>query len=96
MTTMNEPQAIGNGAHVVVGLSGGVDSAVSAWLLQEQGYRVSGLYMVNWTEDEEGYCTAAQDFQDARAVCEELSMPLHRVDFSREYRARVFDRFLAD
>jgi tRNA-specific 2-thiouridylase len=83
-------------SHVVVGLSGGVDSAVSAYLLQQQGYRVSGLYMVNWTEDEEGYCTAAQDFQDARAVCDELSIPLHRVDFSKEYRARVFDRFLAD
>ena len=82
--------------HVVVGLSGGVDSAVSAWLLREQGYRVSGLYMVNWTEDEEGYCTAAQDFQDARAVAEELGIALHRVDFSREYRARVFERFLAD
>jgi len=82
--------------HVVVGLSGGVDSAVSAYLLKEQGYRVSGLYMVNWTEDEEGYCTAAQDYQDARAVCEELGIALHRVDFSKEYRARVFDRFLAD
>lgn len=84
------------GAHVVVGLSGGVDSAVSAWLLREQGYRVSGLFMVNWTEDEQGYCTAAQDFQDARAVCEELGIPLHRADFSREYRDRVFSRFLAD
>lgn len=82
--------------HVVVGLSGGVDSAVAAHLLQQQGYRVSGLYMVNWTEDEEGYCSAAQDFQDARAVCEELGIPLHRVDFSQEYRARVFERFLAD
>lgn len=84
------------GAHVVVGLSGGVDSSVSAWLLKQQGYCVSGLYMVNWTEDEEGYCTAAQDFQDARAVCEELDIPLHRVDFSHEYRERVFARFLAD
>ena len=82
--------------HVVVGLSGGVDSAVSALLLKQQGYRVSGLYMVNWTEDEEGYCTAAQDYQDARAVCEELDIRLHRVDFSKEYRARVFERFLAD
>ena len=84
------------GEHVVVGLSGGVDSAVSAWLLLQQGYRVSGLYMVNWTEDEEGYCTAAQDFQDARAVCDELGIPLHRADFSRQYRERVFERFLAD
>lgn len=86
----------GASGHVVVGLSGGVDSAVSAHLLLQQGYRVSGLYMVNWTEDEEGYCTAAQDFQDARAVCEELGIALHRVDFSKEYRARVFERFLAD
>ena len=83
-------------AHVVVGLSGGVDSSVSAYLLKQQGYRVSALYMVNWTEDEEGYCSAAQDFQDARAVCAELDIPLHRVDFSAEYRTRVFERFLAD
>ena len=82
--------------HVIVGLSGGVDSAVSAWLLKEQGYRVSGLFMVNWTEDEEGYCTAAEDFQSARSVCEELQIPLHRVDFSAEYRDRVFEHFLAD
>ncbi|MDE0853319.1 MAG: tRNA 2-thiouridine(34) synthase MnmA [Nevskia sp.] len=86
----------GGAAHVVVGLSGGVDSAVCAWLLKEQGYRVSALFMVNWTEDEEGYCTAAEDFQSARAVCEELGIPLHRVDFSAEYRSRVFDHFLAD
>jgi len=84
-----------SGAHVVVGLSGGVDSAVTAWLLKEQGYRVSGLFMVNWTEDEDGYCTSAEDFQSARAVAEELEIPLHRVDFSAEYRQRVFDLFLA-
>ncbi len=82
--------------HAVVGLSGGVDSSVTAWLLKEQGYRVSGLFMVNWTEDEEGYCTAAEDFQDARRVCDELQIPLHRVDFSKEYRERVFAQFLAD
>lgn len=85
-----------NTAHVVVGLSGGVDSAVAAWQLKQQGYRVSALFMVNWTEDEAGYCTAAEDFQSARAVCAELEIPLHRVDFSAEYRARVFERFLAD
>lgn len=82
--------------HVVVGLSGGVDSAVSAWLLREQGYRVSALFMVNWTEDEAAYCSANEDFQSARVVCEELGIPLHRVDFSAEYRERVFQRFLAD
>lgn len=82
--------------HVIVGLSGGVDSSVAAYLLKEQGYRVSALFMVNWTEDEEGYCTSAQDYQDARAVCEELTIPLHRVDFSQEYREKVFQSFLAD
>lgn len=82
--------------HVVVGMSGGVDSSVAAYLLKQQGYRVSGLFMVNWTEDEEGYCTAAEDFQDARRVAEELEIPLHRVDFSAEYRERVFAHFLAD
>lgn len=87
--------ASGAGQHVVVGLSGGVDSAVTAWLLKEQGYRVSGLFMVNWTEDEAGYCTSAEDFQSARAVAEELQISLHRVDFSAEYRKRVFDLFLA-
>ena len=83
-------------AHVIVGLSGGVDSAVAAWRLKDQGYRVSGLFMQNWTEDEQAYCTAAEDFQSARAVAEELDIPLHRVDFSNEYRERVFQHFLED
>ena len=82
--------------HVIVGLSGGVDSAVSALLLKRQGYRVSGLFMVNWAEDEQAYCSSAEDFQSAREVADELEIPLHRVDFSREYRERVFARFLAD
>jgi tRNA-specific 2-thiouridylase len=82
--------------HVIVGMSGGVDSSVSAYLLKEQGHQVSGLFMVNWTEDEEGYCASAQDFQDARAVCEELKIPLHHVDFSKEYREKVFQTFLSD
>lgn len=83
-----------SGQSVMVGLSGGVDSAVSAWLLKEQGYRVSALFMQNWAEDESGYCTAADDFQSARAVADELGITLHRVDFSREYRERVFAEFL--
>lgn len=83
-------------AHVIVGLSGGVDSAVAAWRLKEQGHRVSGLFMQNWTEDEQAYCSAAEDFQSARAVAEELDIPLHRVDFSAEYRERVFRHFLDD
>ncbi len=81
-------------AHVFVGLSGGVDSAVTAWLLKEQGYRVSALFMQNWSEDESGYCTSALDYQQARAVADELSIPLHKVDFSAQYRQRVFAAFL--
>lgn len=79
----------------MVGLSGGVDSAVAALRLLERGHEVHGLFMANW-EDDDGYCTAAQDFQDARAVADVLAIPLHRVDFSREYRDRVFASFLAE
>src|SRR5581483_4691002 len=81
---------------VIVGLSGGVDSAVAALLLKEQGWEVQGLFMSNWEEDDDGYCTAAQDFQDARAVARELGIPLHRVSFAAQYRARVFEHFLRE
>jgi len=81
---------------VIVGMSGGVDSSVSALLLLQAGYEVHGLFMHNWAEDEEGYCQSAEDYQDARAVAELLGVPLHRVSFAREYRDRVFDRFLED
>ncbi len=81
---------------VIVGMSGGVDSSVSAALLLEQGYDVEGLFMVNWQEDEEAYCSAADDLQDARDVCEHLGIPLHKVDFSAEYRQQVFDYFLEE
>jgi tRNA-specific 2-thiouridylase len=79
---------------VIVGMSGGVDSSVAAWLLQQQGYEVQGLFMSNWDEDEDGYCTAAEDYQDARQVCEQLQIPLHKVSFAGEYRERVFSYFL--
>lgn len=79
---------------VIVGLSGGVDSAVTALTLVEAGYQVEGLFMFNWSEDEVGRCQAADDFDDAAAVCEALSIPLHRADFSREYKSRVFRYFL--
>lgn len=79
---------------VIAGISGGVDSAVSAWRLLQAGHEVEGLFMFNWNEDEDGYCNAADDFQQARAVCEELGIPLHRADFSAEYRERVFSYFL--
>jgi tRNA-uridine 2-sulfurtransferase len=80
---------------VVVALSGGVDSAVAALLMVRAGHEVHGLHMQNW-EDEDGYCTAADDLQDARAVARELGIPLHTVDFSQQYRARVFALFLAE
>ncbi len=81
---------------VIVGLSGGVDSAVAALCLKEQGWDVQGLFMSNWEEDEDGYCTAAEDFQDARAVARELGIVLHRVSFAAEYRERVFQHFLTE
>jgi tRNA-specific 2-thiouridylase len=87
--------SVKSATRVIVGLSGGVDSAVAALLLKEQGYDVHGLFMSNWDEDD-GYCTSAQDFQDARAVARELVIPLHRVSFARAYRERVFAHFLRE
>jgi tRNA-specific 2-thiouridylase len=80
---------------IIVAMSGGVDSAVAALLLRRAGHDVQGLFMHNWEEDEAGYCTSAQDYQDARRVAAELGIVLHRVDLSAEYRARVFEDFLA-
>jgi len=81
---------------VIIALSGGVDSAVAALLLKEQGFRVQALFMSNWDQDDEGYCTTAEDLQDARRVCEVLEIPLHRVSFAADYRQRVFDAFLLE
>lgn len=83
------------GKRIVVGLSGGVDSAVAAMRLRDAGADVHALHMTNW-EDEDGYCTAAADLQDARRVCEALEIPLHHVNFAREYREDVFAYFLGE
>ena len=80
---------------IVVGLSGGVDSSVAALLLVEQGYDVQAVFMKNWEDAQDtGYCAAAEDLEDARAVCETLGIPLHPVNFTAEYRDRVFRYFL--
>ena len=80
---------------IVVGLSGGVDSSVAALLLVEQGYDVHAVFMKNWEDAQDtGYCAAAEDLEDARAVCETLHIPLHTVNFTAEYRDRVFRYFL--
>lgn len=78
---------------IVLGLSGGVDSAVAGLLLQHAGADVHALHMTNW-EDDDGYCTAADDLQDSRNVCEQLGIPLHNVNFSKQYRDQVFEYFL--
>jgi tRNA-specific 2-thiouridylase len=80
----------------IVALSGGVDSAVAALLLQDAGREVEALFMSNWEEDEDGYCTSAADFQDARRICAELGIPLHKVSFAKEYREQVFAHFLSE
>ncbi len=84
--------------HVIVGMSGGVDSSVAAKLLIDQGYRVEGLFMKNWEgdDDDSAYCPALIDLQDAQQVCDDLDIPLYRVNFAKEYWDRVFSHFLAE
>jgi len=82
---------------VIVGLSGGVDSSVSALLLKEAGYEVEGLFMKNWEEDDGNeYCTAKQDLRDAQAVADRLNIPLHQANFAAEYWDNVFGHFLTE
>jgi tRNA-specific 2-thiouridylase len=82
---------------VIVGMSGGVDSSVTAYLLKEQGYAVSGMFMKNWDEDDgTEYCTAIEDLKDAEQVAETLGIELHRVNFAAEYWDDVFENFLSE
>ena len=82
---------------VAVGLSGGVDSAVTALLLKQEGYEVEGIFMKNWDEDDETeYCTAIQDFEDAQRVADQIDIPLHPINFAAEYWDSVFEDFLSE
>ncbi|MDE7182508.1 MAG: tRNA 2-thiouridine(34) synthase MnmA [Clostridia bacterium] len=82
---------------VVVGMSGGVDSSVAAYLLKNDGYNVIGLYMLNWEEtDERGACNADEEYSDVRRVCSALDIPYYSVNFAKQYQDRVFSYFLAE
>lgn len=82
---------------VVVGLSGGVDSAVSAWLLKQQGYEVVGIFMKNWEDDDDSeYCSSRQDFLDAASVADVIGIDMEHVNFAAEYKDRVFAEFLRE
>ena len=82
---------------VIVGMSGGVDSSVAAYLLQQQGYQVEGVFMKNWEEDDnDDYCAAAEDLADAQQVADKLNITLHTINFAAEYWDNVFEFFLAE
>ncbi|MEO5794365.1 MAG: tRNA 2-thiouridine(34) synthase MnmA [Rhodoferax sp.] len=82
---------------VVVGLSGGVDSAVSAYLLKKQGYEVIGIFMKNWEDDDDSeYCSSNIDFVDAAAVADVIGIEIEHVNFAAEYKDRVFAEFLRE
>ena len=85
----------GDNKRVIVGLSGGVDSAVAALLLKKQGFEVTGVFMRNW-EDMDGTCPAEQDYEDVRRISEALDIPYYTVNFTKEYQDRVFSYFLSE
>lgn len=88
---------MGKKLRVVVGLSGGVDSAVSAWLLKQQGHEVVGIFMKNWEDDDDSeYCSSNVDFVDAAAVADVIGIELEHVNFAADYKDRVFAEFLRE
>jgi len=105
MSSSNENRASPAGAvgkrasrgRVVVGMSGGVDSSVSAWLLKQQGYEVVGLFMKNWEDDDDSeYCSSRQDWLDAVSVADRVGVDIEAVNFAAEYKNRVFAEFLRE
>src|SRR2546430_12831703 len=82
---------------IVVGMSGGVDSSVAAWLLKQQGYEVIGLFMKNWEDDDDDeYCSSRQDWLDAASVADRIGIDIEAVNFAAEYRERGFAEFLRE
>ncbi len=81
---------------VVVGMSGGVDSAVSAYLLKKEGKNVIAVFMINWEETDDGACTSEQDYEDVKRVCAKIGIPYYTVNYSKEYYDRVFKYFLKE
>ena len=81
---------------IIIGMSGGVDSAVAASILIQDGYNVEALFMKNWDEDDKEFCTAAKDYKDALQVCDKLNIPLRSIDLTKEYWDKVFKIFLKE
>ena len=93
MKDLRDPKDI----RVVVGMSGGVDSSVAAYLLKQQGYDVIGIFMKNWDDtDENGVCTATEDYEDVIAVCNQIGIPYYAVNFEKQYWDKVFTYFLEE
>lgn len=94
--SISPEQTPGARQRVTVGVSGGVDSAVAAWQLQQQGYDVDAVFMQNWEEDSDDRCTAIEDYRDAAGICDQLCLSLETANFSAQYWDRVFARFLEE